>query len=428
MSTTKPTSSWFRGRLRYFAGAALAALLTAPATAQEPVKLHFWDMLWGPAQYIDAAKGLVDEFNKAHPGIQVEYRTIPWNNWYQTFLTAVGSGTAPDLSTGAGYQAVQLYDQGAIRPIDDVIADLKKDGEFDDFQPGTIDTLRYDNHYVALPWGIDIRVWYYRKDTLQAAGQQVPTSWAEFEKVVKATTGNGKYGLVASGDTGGSHYIYSAILNNGGALFSPDRKLTLTRDRNVEAVQMYEDMVKQGEVNPASAGYSFDDARGSFHRGEAAFLLGTPGEIDSSGPDKPNIGIVPPMTGPHGDKATIFWINNIMVYQQTKHPDEVKTFLEWWSKNEKPLWTKGASGQLPVRKSISSDPYFVNNAALAEIIKEYIPTGKTTAYEAKGIFPALNDLEGEGAFQAFAQQLWQGKPLKEILATSETRLKSVLKQ
>ncbi len=428
MRMIKPAQSWFSRPLRTFVGAALVALSAIPAAAQEPVKLRFWDMIWGPPQYIDAAKGLVDEFNTTHPGVQVEYRSVPWNNWYQTFLTAIGSGTAPDISTGAGYQAVQFYDQGAIRPLDDVIADLKTTGDFDDFQPGTIDTLRYDNHYVALPWGIDIRVWYYRKDLLQAAGQKVPTTWAEFEKVAKATTANGKYGLVASGDTGGSHYIYSAILNNGGALFSPDRKLTLTRDRNVEAIQAYADMVKAGSVSPASAGYTQDDARAAFLRGEAAFFLDTPGVIDGAGPAKADIGIVPPMTGPHGDKGTIFWVNNIMVYQQTKHPDEVKTFLEWWSKNEKPLWTKGNSGQLPVRKSIASDPYFADNAALSEIIKDYVPIGKTTGYEAKGIFPALNDLEGEGTFQAFAQQLWQGKPIKDIFATAQARLKAVLKE
>ncbi len=358
MRLIKPAQSWFRRRLRYFAGAAFVVLSAIPAAAQEPVKLRFWDMIWGPPQYIDAAKGLVDEFNKNHPGVQVEYRSVPWNNWYQTFLTAIGSGTAPDISTGAGYQAVQFYDQGAIRPLDDVVADLKKTGDFDDFQPGAIDTLRYDNHYVALPWGIDIRVWYYRKDLLQAAGQQVPTTWAEFEKVAKATTGKGKYGLVASGDTGGSHYIYSAILNNGGALFSPDRKLTLTRDRNVEAVQAYADMVKEGSVSPASAGYSQDDARAAFERGEAAFLLDTPGVIDAAGPAKAFIGIVPPMTGPHGDKGTIFWVNNIMVYQQTKHPDEVKTFLEWWSKNEKPLWTKGTYRSAPGAQVDRQRPLF----------------------------------------------------------------------
>ena len=88
-------------------------------------------MIWGPPEYIDTGKALVAQFNQEHPDITVTYRSIPWNNWYQTFLTAIGSGTAPDVSTGAGYQAIQLYDQGAILPIDDVIGQWKTDGKLD---------------------------------------------------------------------------------------------------------------------------------------------------------------------------------------------------------------------------------------------------------------------------------------------------------
>ena len=128
--------SFYRCAVGLFFGAAAATCAIAPAWAQQPVHLNFWDMIWGPPEYIDAAKGLVDEFNKSHPGIQVEYRSVPWKNWYQTFLTAVGAGTAPDISTGGAYQSVQLYDQGAIRPVDDVVAELKKSGEFDDFRAG----------------------------------------------------------------------------------------------------------------------------------------------------------------------------------------------------------------------------------------------------------------------------------------------------
>jgi multiple sugar transport system substrate-binding protein len=83
-----------------------------PTQAKDHVDLQFWDMIWGPPEYIDAGKALVEQFNQQHPDITVTYRSIPWTNWYQTFVTAIGSGTAPDISTGAGYQAVQLYDQG----------------------------------------------------------------------------------------------------------------------------------------------------------------------------------------------------------------------------------------------------------------------------------------------------------------------------
>jgi multiple sugar transport system substrate-binding protein len=414
------------GLVKLIVGAFAAGLISASANA-EPVQLHFWDMIWGPPEYIDAAKGLVDEFNKEHPDIQVEYRSVPWSNWYQTFVTAVGSGTAPDLSTGAGYQAVQLYELGAIRPIDDLIDELKASGDLDDFLPRTVDTLRYDNHYVALPWGIDIRVWHYRKDLLEQAGQKVPTTWDELRAVAKATTRDGKYGMLSSGDTGGSHYLYSAILNNGGGLFTADRKLDLRSDRNVEAINMLAAMVKDGSVSPASTGYSSDDRRAAFNRGEGAFVLDGPGLINQAGDAADKIGIVPPLAGPHGDKATIFWVNNIMVYQQTQHPEETKTFLKWWSKNQLPLWTKGNSGQLPTRKSIASDPYFTANTSRSYVIENYIPIGKTTATNADGIFPALNEVEGEGVMQTMTQELWQGKNVPSILDTAEARLRSIVK-
>ena len=104
------------------AATATAAFLSL-STSQAKVDVQFWDMIWGGPEYIDAGKALVAQFNQEHPDINVTYRSIPWTNWYQTFVTAIGSGTAPDLSTGAAYQAVQLYDQGAILPVDDVISD-----------------------------------------------------------------------------------------------------------------------------------------------------------------------------------------------------------------------------------------------------------------------------------------------------------------
>jgi multiple sugar transport system substrate-binding protein len=408
------------------AALAIAAGSTGPSFAQEPVTLDFWDMIWGPPEYIDAANKLVEQFNQENPGIQVEYRSVPWADWYQTFLTAIGSGTAPDLSTGAGYQAVQLYDQGAIRPLDDLVEEMRAAGEIEDFLPGSVDTLRYDDHYVALPWGVDIRVWYYRKDLLEAAGVAPPTSWEELAEAAKTLTGDGVYGIVSAGDTGGSHYLYNAILNNGGGLFTEDRELDLRSERNLEAFQALADMVAAGSVSPASTGYNSDDKRAAFYRGEAAFMLDGPGAIAQAGDVADKIGIVEPLTAMNGDKGTIFWINNIMVYEQTEHPEEVKTFLKWWSANQTPLWTEGHSGQIPARLSIAQDEYFTSNEPLNYVIANYVPTGKTTATHASGIFPALNDVEGEGVMQSFVQELWQGQELEAILDTAEGRLRSIL--
>ena len=384
-------------------------------------------MISGPPEYIETGKALVARFNAEHPDIQVRYRSIPWTNWYQTFVTAIGAGTAPDLSTGAGYQAVQLYDQGAIKPIDDVIAEMKSTGELDEFFPGTVDRLRYDNHYVALPWSMDIRVWLYRKDILAAANAAPPTNWAELRTAAKSLTTGGKYGLVCSGDTGGSHYLYTLMLNNGGGLFDDKRNLVFQSPRNVEALQFLADLVHDGSVNPASAGYDSDTRRRSFIQGDDAFILDGPGFIDSAPPAvREQIGVMGPLAGAHGDKGSIAWVNNIMVYEQTKHYEQTKTFLKWWSKNEIVMFTQGHARTLSARKTFLADPYFANDPVRSAIIANYLPIGKSTGYAAPGIFPQLNAIEGDGVMFTLVQQILQGKDVKQAMAQAQPKLQQLV--
>lgn len=404
----------------------VAAAVSRPARAQT-VTLNFWDMIWGPPEYIETAKALVDQFNAANPAIQVKYRSVAWTNWYQTFVTAIGAGTPPDISTGAGYQAAQLYDMGAIRPLDDVIAELKATGDADDFLPGTIDKLRYDNHTMALPWGVDIRVWLYRKDLLAAAGIAPPTSLAELRSAAKALTTGGKFGLGASGDTGGSHYLYSLMLNNGGGLFDEKRVIGLGSPRNLEALTWFADVVKDGSTSPASAGYDSDARRRAFLTGQAAFLLDGPGLPESAPADqRGNIGVLAPLKGLHGDLGTIAWVNNIMMYKDGKYPEQTKAFLKFWSKNQKPLWTVGHNRPLPARKSIAADAYFTGDATRSFIFANYLPIGKTTGTNAPGMFPQLNTIEGDGVMQALTQEILQGKDLAPAVARADAKLKAIM--
>lgn len=401
---------------------------SATSQAKDAVDLQFWDMNWAGPEYIDTGKALVEKFNQEHPDIKVTYRTIPWKGWYTTFVTAIASGTAPDISTGAGYQAVQLYEQGAILPIDDVISEWKANGKLDDFLPNTIETLKYDDHYVALPWAIDIRVWYYRKDLFEQANIQPPTSWEEIKAAAKTLTKPDKdqYGMVTAGDTLGAHLLLALILNNGGGLFTKDRALDVGSERNLEAMRYLGDLAQSRYIYPASAGYSGDDAISAFSQGKGVLFLNNPGISARLPKLADKIGILKPPTGPHGDQGTIFWVNNIMLYKQSKHQAEAKIFLKWWSENQKELWTKGLLTQLPTRKSFAADPFFQGNAETKFILDTYVPIAKTTAAHATGIFPKLNDVEGEGVLQTLAQTLLQGKDVDASVKTAAERLKSIM--
>lgn len=418
MTTTKTT----RRRLLKLALAGTALSFSMGQAFAQSVSIDFWDMIWGGTEYPVAAQALVDKYNAEHPDVKVVYRSVPWTNWYETYVTAIASGSAPDISTGAGFQAVQFYDQGAILPLDDLVKEL----DTSDFAPGSLEAVQYDGHYVALPWAIDIRALFYRKDLLEAAGIAVPTNWAELREAAKALTDEGKYGLVSSGDSGGMHWILTSAINNGGGLFDKEGKAAITSERTQEALQFLADLRADGSVNPASVGYVNDDARGSFFRGEAAFLLSGPGLPDQAGNVKEQIGIVPPLEGPHGDVGTISWVNNIMVYSDTEHPAETLAFLKWWSENASTLWTEGHAGGLPARNSIAADPYFQNNANIKYVIDTYLPVAKTMSQSVGGTFPALNEVDGDGFLMSLMQAIWQGQPIDGPSASAQSHLEEIL--
>ncbi len=399
---------------------------TAVPVASKAVELQYWDMVWGPPEYVDTGKKLIEQYNASQDKIKVTYQSTPWANWYQTFLTAIGSGTAPDISTGAGYQAVYFYSQGAIEPIDDVIDDLKSAGKADDVIPGGIETLKWDNHYVAIPWNTDIRTVVYRKDLLEKAGISAPpTSWEEFKAQAKALTTGDQAGFVVQGnETGGTHILFMLMFNNAGGWFSPDRKVDTLFDRNVEAIQFFSDLVKSGVIHKGSAGFTGDDALKVLSQGGAALYIAgpnTPARV-------PGTALASPLAGPHGDKGTISWINNRMVYKQSKNPAEAKGFMKWLFDNEIALWNQGHCESLPTRKSFYDDSYFSDKPWIKQVLTDWIPVGKPSGFRYPSIFPELQTVEGDSFMFTLLTDLLQGKDVKESLNKVDAALKAIVKQ
>ena len=132
------------------------------------------------------------------------------------------------------------------------------------------------------------------------------------------------------------------------------------------------------------------------------------------------------MKSKRGDIGTNYWINSVMVYKQSAHPKETMEFLKWWSDNEKPVWTDGHMASFPARKDLLKDPYFQDNPNYKYAIDVYAPISKTIAAQKGGTFPELNEIDGDAAFSTLIQQLWQGKPLNQIVPPAEARLEEIM--
>jgi multiple sugar transport system substrate-binding protein len=202
--------------------------------------VKFWDMPWATPAYNDAAKGIAEGFSGAN-GAKASYQIIQWNNFYQTFSSAIASKTGPAVSTGGGFQAFQFEQQGQIAYADKVIEKLKANGQFDDFLPGVLDPFKSSKGYVAVPWQLDMRVFWYRKSLFEKANVALPKDWPTLLEAGKALKKVGAFGFTTGAGTGNNYANHSMIMmmdNNGAGVFTKDCHHDLMNYRNIEAMEI----------------------------------------------------------------------------------------------------------------------------------------------------------------------------------------------
>lgn len=400
----------------------------APSTPAEPVTLEFWDMAWGPTGTYDVkAKELVKKFEDANPGIKVNYTLKTWDNWYQTFAQAVGANAAPDVSTGGGFQPFGLQqDADAILPLNDLIDKWKSDGTADDFTEGMLDYYKDgDGNYLAVPWATDIRVWYYRTDLLDKAKVKVPTTYDELKSACEAVhkLGSDVYGIA---DGGTPHWTFMQGIANGAGMFDADGNAQIsTNPKELAALEYISSMGQGGSgcINPSATTITQDDAIKLFDQGKAAFVMDSPSFGPHISADTQKVTkVLPPLANADGQKLGLYFVNGIMAYKQTQHPEEAKKFIEYWSSIGDQLMLSGASGVSP-RKSLDSNPGFDKAFLYRESAKLWgAPVGQPLFAQAKNGFAALNTIDGDSTMLDLERALFSGKDVKASAEAAQQKV------
>jgi multiple sugar transport system substrate-binding protein len=417
MSHSLPrTDTSRRGFLGLAAGSASLAALSACGGGGGSASgggdtIAFWDMPWGAASYNTAAQKLSDAYKPTGENLAAKYQVIQWNNFTQTFASAIASNTGPAVSTGGGFQAYQYAEQGAIAYADDLLETFKTEGIYDDFLPGTIDPFKSANGYVAVPTQLDMRIWWYRKSVFDQEGLTLPTTWDEYLTVGTALAAKGyfAYGIGAgAGNNLGAHTMVAMMINNGGGLFNADNELDCVTDRNVEAIDFIQELAGAGIIDPAAVSYTTDNLRTQWQGGKIAMGISTPGLDEDLGETDGDILVATPMAGPHGDVGCLQFLNNIMMYENTPSQASSEAFLLYWFQNYGTLWQQKVLPGLPVLQSVIDLPEFQENTQKAEIIKTWQPIAKTYAAQGDTVDAKIAAIDGGQALNEFTQTVLAG--------------------
>ncbi|MDR0601441.1 MAG: sugar ABC transporter substrate-binding protein [Treponema sp.] len=375
--------------------------VSAPDSTKDIV---FWDMMWGPANsYPQAMQGLISRFNSENgENIRVTLQSLPWDNYYQVFLTAVTSGVAPDVSTGAFLQPLQYAEMGEGLSLDPVVDAWRSENNpiLNEYNEDILNLFRYEGKRYGLPWNLDTRQITYRTDYFQQAGiTALPATWAEFEAVcarLKAALPPDVFPFVfpGGGDYSGLHPFLTFLVQNDVGPTDVDGQPDYLNPKITEVLQFVNRLYVNNYIPEGLPSYRSETGRQMYQAGKVAMILDNLQELQDFPDVFANSGILPPVAGPSGTAKYYTWVNAIEAYSQTKNPDACITFVKWLLENELPLWTSGGAA-MPARSSYRADPQIANDKLKKQVSELVLPTAVTPVYPAKSAYMAFSIIEGE---------------------------------
>lgn len=159
---------------------AVAALPLAACARRDDGQIDMWAM-GAEAENLSALLATLPRTGQ--PNVRVQ--PLPWSAAHEKLLTSYAGGSLPDMGQIGNSWLAELVAIGAILPVPAALQGAVA-GQFS----GVVDTNRIDGKLMALPWYVDTRLQFYRKDLFQAAGYTAPPErWDDWKRALHAVRG-----------------------------------------------------------------------------------------------------------------------------------------------------------------------------------------------------------------------------------------------
>ena len=335
--------------------------MDAPAV-KKPVTITFWRHL--DIHQDPVFVNMVDEFNRTHRDVKVEFVEVPWDREHDMLLEAAAAGNPPDCSDVVEYWIGEWIAKGLLEPLDDYIAGWDA---ADDFIDGYWDWVRAgkDAPRYIVGGGMGCDLLYYRADLFSEAGLPPPDTLDDFLAAARhLTVPPGRYGFGLRGARVGHRFWGDFARAHGMHFTDPDGRVTLNTPEGVAANQWFLDLYARHRVTPPSSiTDSWPQHLEQFTSGQIAILAHTvhlsPLLVAALG-DRVAAAMMP--AGP-GGRWTTFYPQNHAVYRQSKNKEAAWEFVSWLA--EAPQVAKWCNNPrrplLPNVKSLLQGPIYREN-------------------------------------------------------------------
>ncbi|HEX4780078.1 MAG TPA: sugar ABC transporter substrate-binding protein [Usitatibacter sp.] len=401
------------------AGALLAA--GCADRGDKPIELRFWLM----GREAEVVSQLLPEFERRNPGVHVAIQQLPWTAAHEKLLTAFAGDALPDLCQLGNTWVPELAELGALEPLDARAASSKEIRQ-DDYFAGIWDTNRIDGVLRGIPWYVDTRLIYFRKDILAASGfDHPPRSWDEWARemgAVKAHVGAERYAILFPLNE--FEPLLALSLQGDNALLAAGRAGDFHDPAFTNALGFYVAAFRNGWA-PAMSNTQVSNVWTEFGRGFFTFYVSGPWNIAEFRkrlpPERQGDWMTAPLPGPHGPGASNAGGSSLVVIARSRHKDESWKLIEYLSEPAVQERFHALTGDLPPRrstwalKSLAADPYA---RAFRDQLERVRPTPAVPEWER-----IVNEM------QLVAEQVVRGGiPIGEAPAELDRRVDAMLEK
>lgn len=327
-----------------------------------PVTLRFWAM----GREGEVVQELVRDFERENPGIRVTVQQIPWGAAHEKLLTAHVGRSTPDLSQLGNTWIAEFAALSAIEPLNTWHAHSAAMPESAYFG-GIWDTNVVDGTTYGIPWYVDTRVLFYRRDLMRKAGYPAfPESWAEWRRSMQAMVGAGAKTAIFLPTNEYTPWIILGLQAGSPLLADGATRGAFADSAYRRALEFSLGLFRDG-LAPAVQGTSIANRYQEFERGTFGMYISGPWDVGEFrrrlSPEMQSSWMTAPLPGPDGPASgvSVAGGSSLVMFRRSRHKAEAWKLIEFLSRPEQQLRFHRLTGDLPARREAWRDTAFTND-------------------------------------------------------------------
>jgi multiple sugar transport system substrate-binding protein len=315
-------------------------------TVKEKEKLVLWSYYEVDAQQ-ESLDRLVYDFNLSQNSYEVSWEYVPMTDFTKKLSMGFTENELPDMVI---IDNPDMYTYITFGLFEDITEYMRKEQELEDYYPGVISSVIYDDRYYGLPFCCNNVALYYNMDLFDQAGLEPPKTWEEFSEAARLLTKDNTYGfaMCALDSEEGAFQFLPWILSTGATA------TTVGSDDALRAYSLIDGLINDGALSGDCINWTQNDVARKFIAGEAAMMENGPWVLPMVMEAGINFGIVElPVDR---QNMSVFGGENLAVIKG-KNVEGAMAFLDYYSQEEVMLEICRTSDVIAPKRTLARDAY-----------------------------------------------------------------------